>query len=121
MSDPERLHPVAVLEYLVKNIRSLIQILLPGLVVIFSSPLRREWIISFIILLLGLYIGFAILYWLRYYYYVYNDELRVEYGVFTRKKTYIPLERIQSVELSAGVVQRIFHLMPILLILPGGS
>ena len=111
MSEPERLHPVAVLEYLVKNIRSLIEILLPGSVVLFGSPLRREWIIAFIVLLLGLYIGFAVLYWLRYHYYVYNDELRVEYGVFTRKKTYIPLERIQSVELSAGVVQRIFGLV----------
>ena len=121
MSEPERLHPVAVLEYLVKNIRSLIEILLPGLVVIFSSPLRREWIIGFIILLLGLYIGFAVLYWLRYHYYVYNDELRVEYGVFTRKKTYIPLERIQSVELSAGVVQRIFGLVKLEVQTAGGG
>jgi putative membrane protein len=121
MSDTERLHPVAVLDYLVKNIRSLIEILLPGLVVLFGSPLRREWIIGFIILLLGLYIGFAILYWLRYRYYVYNDELRVEYGVFTSKKTYIPLERIQSVELSAGVVQRIFGLVKLEVQTAGGG
>jgi len=45
----------------------------------------------------------------------------VDYGIFTRKRTCIPLERIQSAELSAGVVQRIFVLMPVLLILPGGS
>ncbi len=121
MSDPERLHPAAVLEYLIKNIRSLIEILLPGSVVLFSSPLRREWIIGFILILLGLYIGFAIIYWLRYRYYVYNDELRVEYGVFTSKKTYIPLERIQSVQVSAGVAQRIFGLVKLEVQTAGGG
>ncbi len=111
MSKPERLHPAAVLENLIKHISALVQFLIGSSVVIATSPLSTEWIIAIGLAGLGLYIVFAFLSWLRFHYVIYNDELRIEQGVFSRHKTYIPLERIQSIQLSAGIVQRIFGLV----------
>lgn len=121
MSEPERLHPAAILEYLLKNIRSLIETLLPLIIILFTSDLRRKWIIGLFAAGLVIYIAFAVLHWLRYRYYVYNNELRVEHGVLTSKKSYIPLERIQSVQTTAGIVHRIFGLVKLEVQTAGGG
>lgn len=121
MSDPQRLHPAAILEYLVRNIRALLEMLIPVLVVLFSSPLQRKWTILLLLLFFALYISYAILYWLRYRYGVDDEEFRVEYGVFVNKNIYIPLERIQSVQTSAGVIQRLFGLVKLEVQTAGGG
>lgn len=53
----------------------------------------------------------GILSWLRFTYRLEEGELRIEYGVFVRKKRYIPFERIQSLDLSEGIFQRPFGLV----------
>ena len=121
MSDPQRLHPAAILEYLVRNIRSLLELLIPWMVILFSSPLQRKWTILLLLLFFVLYIGYAIVYWLRYRYCVDDGEFRVETGVFVNKNIYIPLERIQSVQTSAGVIQRLFGLVKLEVQTAGGG
>lgn len=121
MSKPKRLHPAAVLENLIKNISSFIQFLIGSSVAIFASPLSKAWIIGILLGGLGLYIVFAIISWLRFSYFIYNDELRIEQGVFARHKTYIPIERIQSVQISAGIVQRVFGLVKLEVQTAGGN
>ena len=121
MSKPKRLHPAAVLENLIKNISSLIQFLIGSSVAIFASPLSKAWIIGILLGGLGLYIVFAIISWLRFSYFIYNDELRIEQGVFARHKTYIPIERIQSVQISAGIIQRVFGLVKLEVQTAGGN
>src|SRR5699024_9574304 len=51
--------------------------------------------------------------WLRYTYRVEEDELRIEYGIFIRKKRYISKHRIQSIDLSAGIIHRLFGLVSV--------
>lgn len=121
MYKPKRLHPAAVIENLIKNISSFIQFLIGSSVAIFASPLSKVWIIGILLGGLGLYIIFAIISWLRFTYYIYNDELRIEQGILARHKTYIPLERIQSVQISAGIVQRIFGLVKLEVQTAGGN
>lgn len=121
MYKPKRLHPAAVIENLIKNISSFIQFLIGSSVAIFASPLSKIWIIGILLGGLGLYIIFAVISWLRFTYYIHNDELRIEQGVLARRKTYIPLERIQSVQISAGIVQRIFGLVKLEVQTAGGG
>ncbi|HZK44458.1 MAG TPA: PH domain-containing protein [Syntrophomonadaceae bacterium] len=121
MSNPMRLHPAAVLENLIKNLKAFIQSFIGISVIIVASPIRKEWILGVGALIVFLYIIFAILSWLRFSYEIYGDELRIEQGIFSRHKTYIPLERIQSISLSAGVVQRMFGLVKLEVQTAGGS
>lgn len=121
MSKLERLHPAAVIENLIQNIYKFIQILIGPFIIIATTPLSKKWLIIIVLIGIGLYITMSILSWLRFHYVVYNDELRIEQGVFARRKTYIPIERIQSIQVSAGVVQRIFGLVKLEVQTAGGS
>ncbi len=121
MSKAKRLHPAAVIEILIKNISRLIKIIIGPFVVIASSPLSKKWLLVTGLIGLLLYVIVSVLSWLRFHYTVHNDELRIEQGIFSRHKTYIPLERIQSVQISAGIVQRIFALVKLEVQTAGGS
>jgi len=55
----------------------------------------------------------GILSWYRFTYRIEEDELRIEYGLFVRKKRYIPFERIQSLDLSEGILHRPFQLVKV--------
>lgn len=117
MYDQQRMHPIAVLDYLFRSIKNFIEILLPLLIIMYGK---------FNILLVALavaviFVVYAILYWYRYVFYVYDDEFRLEYGVMVRKKRYVPLERIQSVEISAGLLQRMFGLVKLQVETAGGE
>jgi putative membrane protein len=111
MSEPKRLHPVASIVTTGKRIRNLI---LPMIVLNISggrdskTSLLLSLILSLIAVLITLITG--IMSWLRYTYRFEDDELRIEYGVFLRKKRYIPFERIQSINITEGLLQRLFGL-----------
>jgi len=51
--------------------------------------------------------------WLRYHYWVSGGELRVERGFFVRQRVAIPAERVQTVDISAGLLQRVFGLVKV--------
>lgn len=51
--------------------------------------------------------------WLRYRYWVTAGELRVERGFFVRQRVAIPAERVQTVDVSAGPLQRLFGLVKV--------
>lgn len=111
MSEPKRLHPVASIVTTGKRIRNLI---LPMIFLNISggrdskTSLLISLILSLIAVLITLFTG--ILSWMRYTYRFEEDELRIEYGVFLRKKRYIPFERIQSINITEGLLQRLFGL-----------
>lgn len=118
MSEPRRLHPVSAIANCLKQIKELI---IPFLVfVVFGSRSDMfQLVISVVILAFVLISG--ILTWLRYTYRLEEGELRIEYGVFVRKKRYIPFERIQSLDLSEGILQRLFGLVKVKVETAGGS
>lgn len=51
--------------------------------------------------------------WIMFTYRIEEGELRIEYGLFVKKKRYIPLERIQSLSFSQGVLHRPFGLVKV--------
>ncbi|MBU8879883.1 PH domain-containing protein [Bacillus sp. FJAT-29790] len=108
MSEPKRLHPISAVVNCLKQFKEL---MIPFLVfVVFGSKNGLfQLLISVGVIVIVLATG--ILSWLRYSYRLEEGELRIEYGVFIRKKRYIPFERIQSLDLSEGVLQRPFGLV----------
>lgn len=56
---------------------------------------------------------FSIAAWYRFTYRVENNELRVEHGIFIRKKRYISINRIQSINLTQSVFHRLMKLVKV--------
>ncbi|MBM7663140.1 putative membrane protein [Bacillus mesophilus] len=122
MNSPKRLHPVAAI---LRFLRSLRELALPLVIFIFVGGGRERlfdtlYVVGIIVIVLGMLI-FGILTWLRFTYRVEKDELRIESGVFVRKKRYIPIEKIQSIDVSSGVIQRMFGLVKVQVETAGGG
>ncbi|WP_187119050.1 PH domain-containing protein [Bacillus marasmi] len=109
MSKPKRLHPIAAITSFFKQLKEMIFPIIASTV--FGGGMK-EWSTLFIPL------GFVIfalisglLTWFRYTYRIEENELRIESGVFVKKKRYIPFERIQSLNQSEGILHRPFGLV----------
>src|SRR5690606_15349798 len=107
MFEPRRMHPVAGFLSFLKQLKEFI---LPFLVFLFvgtgdSNLFDRIFYIGSGAIILILLV-FGILHWYRFTYRVEEGELRIEYGVIIRKKRFIPIERIQTIDVSAGIIQR---------------
>lgn len=63
----------------------------------------------------------SIIKWRKFTYRIEEDELRIEEGLLTKKKRYIPIERIQTVNTSAGIIQQIFKLVKLQVETAGGG
>lgn len=111
MSELQRQHPVAALANAFDIIRSNF---ITILIVIFVGGGREAsftlyWIIgTFLFLLI-----WGVVSWFRFRFQVVNGELRIEQGVLVRKKLYLTSDRIQVIDISAGIVQRLFGLVAI--------
>jgi putative membrane protein len=122
MSEPRRLHPIASVVNTGKRIKSMV---LPVAAILFSGGREGRFsfflsvIISLVIVFITLISG--ILSWYRYTYRIENDEIRIDYGIFVRKKRYIPFERIQSIDLTEGILQRLFGLVKVKIETAGSS
>lgn len=122
MSEPKRLHPIASVINTVKRLRNM---LIPFAAILFSGgregreSLMISLIVAFVVILITFISG--LLSWLRYTYKLENDEIRIEYGIFTRKKRYIPFERIQSIDLTEGILQQLFGLVKVQIETAGSS
>lgn len=111
MSNPKRLHPISAVANFLKQLKELI---VPFVIfVVFGSRGGNGEILQLVItagVVIAVFI-IGVLSWLRYTYRLEEGELRIEYGILVRKKRYIPLERIQSLDLSEGLLQRPFGLV----------
>lgn len=117
-----RLHPVSAIISSVKALKSMI---LPVAIIIisngfnFSFNFRSEYFFETVLLfgvwgvaaVLGLVGG--IVKWRTFVYWFEDGELRVKYGLFVKKKRYIPFERIQSLNYHEGIFHRIFGLVKV--------
>ncbi|SDP95417.1 putative membrane protein [Litchfieldia salsa] len=123
MYSPKRMHPIAAVITFIHRIRELI---IPLLFFIFIggrdvSPLvDLLQVIGLILLFLGLLIS-GFLHWYRFTYRIEEGEFRIEYGVFVRKKRYIPIERVQTIDVTSGVIQRLFKVVKVQVQTAGGG
>src|SRR5690606_27229953 len=111
-----KLHPISALINFVKGLKELI---VPFLVVFgvnlfrdggLSAMFNQGWqglipvIIGSVVLIFVLIAG--IIKWKRFVYWFEDGELRIEYGLFVKKKRYIPFDRIQSLNYTEGIFHR---------------
>src|SRR5690606_8246017 len=129
MSNPRyRLHWVTALIEFAKTIK---EMFLPLIVLFVANGMNPSestgrWYIddlSFIIfsVISIILIGIGIIKWKRFVYWFEDDELRIEYGLFVKKKRYIPFDRIQSLDYTEGILHRPFNLVKVNVETAGGS
>jgi len=122
MSEGKRLHPIAILLNVGKILK---EAFIPVMLfVVFQSGNDSAW--SYIeLLILGAYFLGSLLYgalsWFKFTYQIVEDEIRIHSGIFVKKKRYIRLERIQSIDITEGIIQRFFSLVKVTIETAGSS
>jgi putative membrane protein len=119
-NQPKRLHPISVMTSFFKQLK---EMLFPIIAVtIFGGGGTDRGVLSFsiplAIIVLTLVLG--VINWLRFTYRIEENELRIESGVFVRKKRYIPFDRIQSLDQTEGLLHRAFGLVKLKVETAGG-
>ncbi len=59
--------------------------------------------------------------WYRFTFRVYEDELQIKKGIFLRKKLYLKKDRIQVIDITEGIIQRLFGLVKVEIKTAGGG
>lgn len=108
MFEPRRLHPITVLY---DFIRSLKELIIPFVFLFIFGKNEIELGLNILPQLLFLLfvlfmIASIVIKWLRFTYRAEDNELRIEQGLFVKKKRYIPFDRIQSLDLSESIIHR---------------
>lgn len=119
------LHPISAVINFVKVLKEMI---IPLVVVIAvngfggGSGSWTSYIIYIIyaVLLIAMLVS-GIIEWKRFRYWFEEEELRIEYGLFVKKKRYIPFERIQSLNYTEGIFHRPFGLIKVKVETAGGG
>lgn len=119
MSKPKRLHPLSVIFQFVFAIRQSIFGIIAGYFAL--KNISIIYFLGFGLFILLLTIVFSVLGWFRFTYRIENEELRIEHGIFIRKKRYISKNRIQSIDLTANVFHRLFGLVKVEIQTAGSS
>ncbi|GIN93449.1 UPF0699 transmembrane protein YdbT [Siminovitchia terrae] len=111
MFEPKRLHPITVLYDFVRSLKELI---IPFIFlfifgknkIVIEGPLLSMLPQLLFLLFVLFMIASMVINWLRFTYRVEDNELRIEQGLFVKKKRYIPFDRIQSLDLSESIIHR---------------
>lgn len=116
MSEPKRLHPITVAFELLKTIKeAIIPLVLYGIVFMKNRD-ADVWsflpVLIFTVFVIAIIIT-AIIRWSRYTYRIEEMELRIEHGLFVKKKRYIPIDRITSLDFSESILHRPFGLVKV--------
>lgn len=122
-----KLHPISAVINFVKVLKDMI---IPFIVVIAVNGFggngnSGDWSSYIIygvyaIILIFLLVS-GIIKWKRFRYWFEEEELRIEYGLFVKKKRYIPFERIQSLNYTEGIFHRPFGLVKVKVETAGGG
>jgi len=87
----------------------------------FLGPLGGFGAVGLAGLFLAAVIGYGVAYYRRFEYDLTADTFDIESGVFARREREIPLRRIQNVDISQNVVQRVLDIAEVRLETAGGS
>ncbi len=124
-----KLHPISAIINFLKGLKELI---IPIGIIFISSTFNSQqtneinfWSDIFPILIITVpvffYLIFGIIKWWTFVYWFEDDELRSEYGLFVKKKRYIPFERIQSLNYKEGIFHQIFGLVQVMVETAGST
>lgn len=66
-------------------------------------------------------VGRGMIKWLTFSYWIEENELKTAYGLFVKKKRFVPIERIQSLNYNEGIIHRLFGLVQVSVETAGGT
>jgi putative membrane protein len=122
MSKPKRLHPVAIFLLLFKALKEL---MIPIIAAFVFGRGAASWdfpfTIYFIICGFIIFFIYGYLKWYTYTYEIDGDELKIKQGIFIKKNRFIRRERIYSIDITAGIFQRLFRLVAVKVETAGGG
>ncbi|MGC7133508.1 PH domain-containing protein [Listeria ivanovii subsp. ivanovii] len=126
MFEERRLHPIALMKEIITNVRRNIVPIIVALFSVFrgieSSGYLPSWAIYVIVVLVILLILTpAVLKYITYKYILEDQGIRIKYGLIFRKNTYIPYERIQTVQKKQWFFFIPFDVCQILIETAGGN
>lgn len=119
MSEFRKQHPVAGVSQVIDSIK---QNFITLLIVLFIGTSNTEGYFLYFLgvgLLLSLFGG--ILGWWFFRFRIFEDELQIEKGVFVKKKLYLSKDRIQVIDITEGILQRLFGLVKVEVKTAGGG
>jgi putative membrane protein len=114
-TQPTRQSSVAILLIILKTYRILVRQAFPFILLFFvgkgfSGGKGTHILISItVIALLGMV--YSIINYFRYYFYISDEELIIESGVFRRSKMNVPFDRIQTINFEQNIIHRIFNVV----------
>lgn len=120
-----RLHPVSMLYFAVSSLKESLSYtwVIPLLFVLFKSKSSQSpWFIAAAVLLLLLVIlSVGWLRWKSFVYQVNPGSIYIKSGIWVKKERWITPERVQSVDSTVRVYDRLFHTMTLTLEAAGGE
>lgn len=114
-SVPHRQAAFAIIMILYKTIKLMVKQIFPVILVILIGGTKNKT--DFLILAVGIISAlsaiFAIINYYKTYFYVKNHELFIQSGIFKKKNTSIPFERIQTINFEQHFLHQIFSVLSI--------
>lgn len=103
------MHPVAAISGLIAALREFI---VPLVLIYFfgRGGAGYDWLFG-MVLIIPFFAGIGR--WFRFTYCIEGTTLKVNEGLFVRKKVTVPKNRVQSVDITAGIIQRLFGLVSV--------
>ncbi|WP_100398607.1 PH domain-containing protein [Bacillus sp. FJAT-44742] len=120
MNKGKRMHGAAIVILFFGRIKDFLIPLILAFVVGGTGPNIFGFRLVFPIILAIMLIH-SLLYWLTYRYSIEEGELRIKQGIFIKKNRYIRRHRVQSFDVTAGVLQRLFRLVKVRIETAGGG
>lgn len=109
MYEPKRLHLLAILLQTLSTLKDWLFSIITFVLLFGRDDFLVYTLIAFGVLSI-IVIAYSILSWFRFTYTYADEQLRIEKGIFIRKKRTISKQRIQSINLSQNIIHRIFGL-----------
>jgi putative membrane protein len=121
---PRQLHPLTIPYRLAQQGAGLILFMffagVPGLTAMFGGGGGLAAIVG-VVALSAAIVGYFVAYYRRFEYELAEDTFDIRSGVFSRREREIPLRRIQNVDISQSVVQRVLGIASVELETAGGG
>src|SRR6056297_437521 len=119
MSDFKKQHPVAAVSQVFETIK---QNFITIIILLFIGTSNTEgYFLYFLAAGLGLSLIAGVFGWWVFRYRIKDDELQIRKGVFVKNNIYMSKERIQVIDITEGLIQRLFGLVKVEIKTAGGG
>ncbi|UCZ54843.1 PH domain-containing protein [Bacillus shivajii] len=121
MNSWNRQHPIAIFISFLNNLKEMIITFIAVIIFGQAQAGGSTFYIVFFSLILIISLGNGIIRWWTFRYQLFENEIKIKHGLIFRKNRYIRKEKIQSIDINAKLLQRIFGLVEVRIETAGGG